>query len=619
MFPLHGLMVAVMSWNALCEVLGNATPLHANEAASGSIRGWLIALLVGFALCVVLLIGLLVFTKVTIRFLVWLISVTFYRIRVHGRENLPPGGALLVSNHVSWLDGLLMMLIHRRPVRMMVYAGNFRNRVMLHLAGLWEAILIDAGPKSIARALRTARESIKNGYYVGIFPEGGISRSGNVQTFKPGAMKIIKGTDAPIIPMYLDGLWGSIFSFERGRFFWKLPKRCPYPIDIYFGKPIYNAKDMHQIRRAVQELGAEAVGKRERQAERLQVSVIRALKKRKFRSKIADSAGADLTGGNVLTRALILRRLLRRHVLESNEKYVGVLIPPSTGGVLVNLALSFDRRVPVNLNYTVSSAVMNECIGQAGIKRVLTSRKVMEKMEFDLDAEIIYLDDLREKVSTIDKLVSAFQAFVLPGPMLAAQLGLSNIANDDEMTVIFTSGSTGTPKGVMLTQTNIRHNVDAVNTVVRLTPDDVIIGILPFFHSFGYTVTLWTVAAVNIKGIYHFNPLDARQIGKLSSKHGGTILLSTPTFLRSYMKRCSQEDFATLDTVVAGAERLPKELCDAFQEKFDVRPVEGYGTTELSPAGIGKCASKPHDQEPSNRCKGGDRGQATSGGHRQDC
>ena len=135
----------------------------------------------------------------------------------------------------------------------------------------------------------------------------------------------------------------------------------------------------------------------------------------------------------------------------------------------------------------------------------------------------------------------------------------------------------------MLTHANIRHNVDAVNQVIHLQHQDAIVGILPFFHSFGFTITLWGVMALDIRGVYHFNPLDARQVGKLIEKNKATILLSTPTFLRSYLRRCSKEELASLDTIVAGAEKLPKELCDAFEKKFGVRPVEGYGTTELSP------------------------------------
>jgi acyl-[acyl-carrier-protein]-phospholipid O-acyltransferase/long-chain-fatty-acid--[acyl-carrier-protein] ligase len=514
----------------------------------------------------------------------WTALKPFYRIHRHGLEHVPrTGGALLVANHVSWLDGPVMMMMTPRLVRTMVYAGNFRSRIMQYAARRWEAILVGPGPKSILQALKTANEGIRRGDVVGIFPEGGISRSGLMHGFKPGMLKIIEGTDAPIIPIYYDGVWGSIFSFERGRFFWKIPRRWPFRIDIYFGPPLHQVSDAYMVRQAVEQLGARAVKERLERKTALPEAVIRQCKRRKFEVKIADSLGTELTGGSMLMRSLILRRLLRRYVLAPDEPHVGLLLPPSVGSVLTNLAVAFDRRVAINLNYTVSSDVMNQCIRLAGIRHVLTTRQVMEKLDLQIDAELVYLDDLRPRVKLIDKLSSMLAAYICPARVLNHHLRLGKNRPDDVLTIIFTSGSTGIPKGVMLTHANVRHNVDAVDQVIRLRHDDAIVGILPFFHSFGYTITLWAVMALDIRGAYHFNPLDARQVGKLVEKNKATILLTTPTFLRSYLKRCSKEEFATLDTVVAGAEKLPKELCDAYEKKFGVRPVEGYGTTELSP------------------------------------
>src|SRR4029453_6819830 len=305
---------------------------------------------------------------------------------------------------------------------------------------------------------------------------------------------------------------------------------------------------------------------------------IRRVKHRKRALKVADSLGPELTGGKALLRALILRRLLRRHVLAKDEQYVGLLLPPGAGGFLANMALALDPRVVVNLNYTVSSEVMNACIKMAGIKHVLTSRKFMEKMEFQLDADVVYLEDFKDKPTTADKAISWLQSYVVPASILDRTLGLGDVKPDDVLTVIFTSGSTGTPQGVMLTYANVGSNVEAIDQVVHLKPSDVLIGILPFFHSFGYTVTLWGVAGLDISGAYHFSPLDARQIGKLTQKYRGTLLLSTPTFLRTYLRRCEVEEFKSLDVVVCGAEKLPKDLADEFEKKFSVRPVEGYGT-----------------------------------------
>jgi len=237
----------------------------------------------------------------------------------------------------------------------------------------------------------------------------------------------------------------------------------------------------------------------------------------------------------------------------------------------------------VNLNYTLSNDDVNFCIRQCKIKRVLTSRKFLEKRPFDLDAEVVCLEDLKPRISAIDKVVSLAQAYLLPAFVLERLHGLTRIRPDDLLTVIFTSGSTGEPKGVMLTHDNVASNVEGVNESFHIHKTDVMLGVLPFFHSFGYTGTLWVVLALDAKGVYHFNPLDAREIGKLCEKHRVTITLSTPTFLRSYLKRCTPEQFKTVDLIILGAEKMPVDLAREYEQKFGVVPTEGYGTTELSP------------------------------------
>ena len=522
--------------------------------------------------------------QATVRVLVLSLSYTMYQIRVFGRQNLKPnGGAVLVSNHISWLDGALLLLTNSRPVHIIAFAANFSTPSTNFLAKFVGAILITGGPKSIVAGLKKARESLKKGELVAIFAEGGISRTGQVQGFKPGVLKIVEGTDAPIVPVYIDELWGSVFSFEGGKFFWKWPKRWPYPISVHYGKPIDPQTDMHRVRQSVLELGASAVEQRSRKITSIATLALRACKRRLFKWKISDSMGKELTGGKMLAGALILRRILRREVLAKGEKNVGLLVPPSVGGLLANLALALDKRVSANLNYTVDNDTVNECIRQAKISHVITSRRFMEKVAMKPNAELVYLEDLLTKPTRWDKISSAIAAYAIPSFILERILGLTSVKSDDLLTLIFTSGSTGQPKGVMLTHANITTNVLAFEQMVHLRNTDVLVGILPFFHSFGFTVTLWGVASLDIGGAYHFSPLDAKIVGKMAEKYKATVLLATPTFLRMYMKRVEKEEFATLNCVVTGAEKMPKEVADAFEAKYGLRPVEGYGTTELSP------------------------------------
>lgn len=316
---------------------------------------------------------------------------------------------------------------------------------------------------------------------------------------------------------------------------------------------------------------------------RLTEDFIRSCKQQGARPKAADSSGMELSGRAMLMRTLILRRFLRREILAEGESNVGVLLPPSVPALAVNAALSLDRRVAVNLNYTASPEVINYCIERAGIRHVLTSRRVMNKLGIQLNSDLIMLEDVPDQLSLTDKLAGFMSSYVVPAGLLVKSLRLKDSKENDMLTLVFTSGSTGLPKGVMLTHRNIASNVAAIREAIHINDQDVLLGILPLFHSFGYTVTMWTVLSMVVKGVYHFSPLDARQVGTLCREHGVTIMLSTPTFLRSYLRRCDQGDFATTEVIITGAERLPPSLADAFETKFTVRPLEGYGCTETAP------------------------------------
>ncbi|HUG93518.1 MAG TPA: AMP-binding protein [Planctomycetaceae bacterium] len=310
---------------------------------------------------------------------------------------------------------------------------------------------------------------------------------------------------------------------------------------------------------------------------------LRMCKRQRFQPKVADSTGMELTGGKLLTASLVVKRVLERGVIAADEPMVGILLPPSVAGVIANTAVSFLNRVAVNLNYTLSQEHMDSCARQANLRHVITSRRVLEKFPFRFDAELVYLEDLKEKATRWDKLAALTGALVLPAWMLERQLGLDRTAADDLLTVIFTSGSTGEPKGVILSHRNIGSNIDAVQQSVHIRPDDVLLGVLPFFHSFGFTATLWLVLGLGPKGVYHFDPRDGRTVGKLCEKHGVTILMATPTFLRMYQRRCTPEQLSKLNLVIVGAEKLPLDLARDFKQALGVEPSEGYGATETGP------------------------------------
>lgn len=264
---------------------------------------------------------------------------------------------------------------------------------------------------------------------------------------------------------------------------------------------------------------------------------------------------------------------------------VGILLPPTAAAATANVAALLSGRIPVNLNYTASAESIRSSAAQCGITTVLTSRAFLERVKIEVPGEAVFLEDLAGELPAAEKIGAFAAAFLFPIPWLERYAGRRGPAArmEDVATVIFSSGSTGEPKGVMLTHAGILSNIEGLTQLYDPSPDDGILGVLPFFHSFGFTGTIWFPLVMGMRAVYHVNPMDARTVGALVREHGITYLLATPTFLQGYTRRCEPGDFGSLRHVVVGAEKLTDRVAEAFREKFGLEPMEGYGCTECSP------------------------------------
>jgi acyl-[acyl-carrier-protein]-phospholipid O-acyltransferase/long-chain-fatty-acid--[acyl-carrier-protein] ligase len=521
-----------------------------------------------------------------LRFVLWILTQTVYRIRVDGRDNIPSkGGALFVSNHLSLVDALLLLASTDRHVRFIMFKGIYERPWIKPFAKILQVIPISSElrPREMLQALRTASEAIQNGEVVCIFAEGQITRIGHLLPFRRGFERIMKDVEAPIIPVALDGVWGSVFSFEKGRFLWKLPHRIPCYVTVNFGKPLPHTATPFEVRQCVQELMAQAWEHRKAHMRPLHRAFVRSARRHPFRLAMADATSPKVTFTAALTRTVFLARRLKQ--VWAGQPMVGLLLPPSVPGALVNFAALLMGKVPVNLNYTVSEETLASCIRQCGIKTVLTSRTFLDKVKLKVPGQAVLLEEVAAKPGSGEKLRALLSAWLLPVGLLERSLGREKrAALDDLATVIFSSGSTGEPKGVMLSHYNIGSNIEQLEQIFGLNRSDGFVGVLPFFHSFGFTGTLCLPAVLGVRVVYHPNPLDAKAIGPLVSEHALTFLLATPTFLQLYMRGCTPEEFGSLRVVATAAEKLPARLANAFEEQFGLRPLEGYGCTECSPA-----------------------------------
>ncbi len=512
----------------------------------------------------------------------------FYKTAVSGLRNLPDGPSVIVPNHISYVDAILISFAADRPLRFMLKRSIFEKAPRL-LSALG-AIPVSAqdSPTQIEASLETARRAIRAGQSVVIFPEGQLTMTGHMIGFRRGFERIVDGAPAPVIPAHLDGLWGSVFSMQKGPSLWSRLKELPRPVSVRFG-PALAAPKASAARLAVAELGAEAMDARVRSRRRPLVREFFTMARKSWgQPAIADSMGADLTYGKALTGAILLGRALEAEL--KGEANVAVLLPPSSGGALANLALASIGRVPINLNYTASLEAVVHALKSADIRTIVTSRRFLEALKADRgfappeDVKLILLEEIAPAIPTWKKTALYLLLRVLPSSW-SEKLFLTEAATnlDDTATILFTSGSSALPKGVVLTHANILSNIEMVREILPWAKRDAVLGVLPFFHSFGFTVTLWMPLVSGMSAAYHTHPMQTEAIAQLAVRTKSTLLFATPAFLQRYSQKIPPAAFANLRLVMAGAEKLRDSVAAEFEGTFGVRPHEGYGTTELSP------------------------------------
>jgi len=514
-----------------------------------------------------------------VRFAIRCMVVALYRIKVLGAPNVPAqGGVLLVSNHVSLMDGFLVGWAARhRHVRFMIWRPYYEHGAFRGVLRALRTIPVDlTGPRAVTAAMQAARKELEAGHVVCIFTEGSVTRTGNLLPFKRGMEKIIAGLDIPVIPVHLDGVWGSIFSFAGGQFFGKIRRSWPFRVTVSFGAPLPAPVTALAARQAVLELGSNAAQLWPDSRKTLASRFIRVARRHWGQFAMADSTGREMTYGRALTAAVLLAGYVRRKT--GSQKMIGLLLPATVGGALANLGVAVAGKVPVNLNFTGGAEAMAYAAAQCEIRTVITSKVFLAKAKLEAPAGAVYLEDILASVGGAAKLLGLLKARLLPASWLTPKRD-----PDDLATVIFSSGSTGVPKGIMLSHFNLGSNVDAVLQLFALDERDRIVGVLPFFHSFGFMATIWLPLFTGCGVVYHPNPTDAKVIGELVQKYRGTFLLSTPTFCGTYMRKCTREQFASLRFVVVGAEKLREPLRKEFQETFGIDLLQGYGMTEMSP------------------------------------
>jgi len=506
----------------------------------------------------------------------------FYRVETTGTENVPgKGGFILVCNHVGYSDAIPLSIACPRLVRFISAEGLFDlpiiGKCLKHFHG------IPVSPDHATGAIRTAAAAAKEGDAVGIFPEGELTRSGSIQAVRPGFQLIARKADVPVVVAHLDGLWGSLFSFEREKYFFKWPHRLRFRIGVRFSKPIPPGQATpERIRTELLTMSAEAMNDRPQLHTDLQDRVIRGLKAKGASAALIDRGpgGKTLTGRMLLGAATTLAKKWRSSI-EGHR--VGILLPPGAAGTLANVATLLAGKVPVNLNPTAGQKAFASSLEQAELRTILTATAYLKRLP-----ALSLPDDTRfieKEISGLSKPAIALAAglSLLPTTCFRALCGIRRQNPYETATLLFTSGSTGLPKGVPLSHRNIVANLTQFHEVGLFRQNETLLGCLPLFHCFGQTVGLWLpICGAHLLATTP-SPLDAAGVARTIRETGVTILTGTPTLYRMWMRKAQRKDLETVRVAMAGAEKLPSDLAKSFREQFERELYEGYGLTETSP------------------------------------
>ncbi len=519
-----------------------------------------------------------------------------YRVKASGLEQLPAGGFLLLPNHITWVDAIVLLMAAPRPVRFIIDEEFYRNRWLhpiLRLAGC-----IPINSKRAKHAIRLAAEQIEAGEIVCLFPEGELTRTGTLLRLRRGYELIARQAHAPVVPVWMDELWGSIFSYQGGRFFTKWPRRFPFHVRVLFGAALTaEDADIATVREELLKLGERCYSQRTALRGHLAEACLRGLKHAPFSTAVIDGTDeSKLSRGKLLGVAIALSRHLRK---QFPEQRIAIALPAGKGGVVANLAVLLASKVPVGLNFTAGRAAIEFAEKRAEIRTIISASPFRARFaEFPWTENSLILDE------AVPKLQSAIlfwwmASLFLPANLLARILQIPRRGGHEEAVLLFTSGSSGEPKGVVLSHHNLLGNVSQFSVMLDATKHDMIVASLPFFHSFGATVTLWYPLIHGVPIVTYPNPLESAKIASLVEHHRATVMLATPTFLRSYLRKAEPAQLRSLRLVITGAEKLPLDLAKSFEERFGLRIFEGYGLTETSPV-VSVNLPEPKPKNPSD-------------------
>ena len=511
-----------------------------------------------------------------------------YRVKVHGIQNMPESGPLLlVGPHYSFIDWAVLQMASPRPLLIASNRNTFADWYLRWLSH--GKSVIDINRRDPSEAMEKIHEALLKGEAVVIFPEGEVSKAPFISKFSLDYSKAIEGTEAQIVPFYIQGLWGSRYSNASESV--NRPQYFNRTISVGFGKAMPATTSDEAIRNEIQILGSDIWNIAMDHSASIVPLWFRAMLKRRSRPILIDPAGNHVNGYGMIRLCHHFGKKIKSFA--KNDQNVGFMLPTSRDAALGIMSILGTGKASVNLNYTAPVDTLIGCIDKAELSTIVTTRAFFDKLcgknpDFKNLAEkckLIFLDEEEAKISTLSRLVSTYFVSVCPAKLLRSLWFNTSARLDDDAVILFSSGSEGTPKGVELTHKNVISNAQQCDYVVKLCRTDVMTSLLPLFHSFGFTMTFMMPLLDGVPMVLCPDPTDIKTLARVCAQYKTTILMGTPTFLRAIAinRWVHPMCLDSLRYIIAGAEKLRPEMRETFKLKFGKDLYEGYGCTELTP------------------------------------